>query len=103
MSTTTQTNTYAARQRHRDRLAADVIQQARNAVDDLLARTPEEWGEEITQPIEGYVMARTRLAVESMDLDELRSDFLWGNQIDAARADARRLIRLMAIQFYGVP
>ena len=98
MNNSTQKDRYAERQCQCESVVADIITQVHTAVDDLLARTPEEWPDAVTDAIGESVMAHTRLVLGALDFEEIQSGIARCHQIDAATADARRLINLRFAQ-----
>ena len=87
----TQTS-HADRQRHRDQLTADILQQVRNAVQDELAGAPESITLDELGQIEQTVMAHTQHVVDALSIDEMQSEGALLSHIASARTDTNRLI-----------
>lgn len=98
MNNDQQRDRYAERQRLRESVVADIITQVHTNVDDLLARTPDEWPDAVTDAIAETVIGHTRLVLDSLEFEELQWDVARCDHIDAATADARRLINLRFAQ-----
>lgn len=83
----------ADRQRIRKELTEDIIEQVRDAIWDELADAPVCLSREDLDAIEEAVMSHTRLVVESLGFEEMKSECARLSHVANARSEAERLIR----------
>jgi hypothetical protein len=86
-------NTTTDRQRRREQLTADILQQVRNAVQDELADAPEAITCDELEEIEQTVMSHTERVVDALGIQEMQSERALLAHIESARTNANRLIR----------
>lgn len=77
------------------RAKSDFLEQVQNEVQEaLLLNAPETWSDENLEEIEEQVLARTRLAIESLGPSHLWSHSVLAEQVDQAIVETKRLMRL---------
>jgi hypothetical protein len=81
------------RQRRRELLTAEIIEQVRAAVLEELADAPASWSRAQFEEIEQSVLAHTRLVVDALGFEEMKSEGAKLSHIANARWETQRLIR----------
>ena len=78
----------------RTEIEADILQQVQNEIEEvLLLHAPTTWADERLEAIEQKVLDHTRLVMEALSTNELRSPGALRTHIAQAVADAKRIIR----------
>ena len=79
----------------REQLESDIVQQVQNEVDDtLLMHAPTTWSDERLDEIEENILDHTRLVLDTLSTDELRSPGALQYHIVLATAQTKRIIRM---------
>jgi hypothetical protein len=94
-------NTHIERQRHRERMSRDIIQQVRNAVQDELAGASASFEFEDLEQIEESVMSHTQQVVDALSYDEMQSKRGLSLHVENACIDTTRRINELRLAHHG--
>jgi len=83
----------AHRQRQREQLTEEILQQVQDAIREELDDAPESVSRQDREAIEETVLAHTRHIVEALSFDEMQSEGALLSHIANARFDTYRLVR----------
>jgi hypothetical protein len=86
-------NNKTDRQNRREAVTADIIERVRSAIRDELLFAPASLTDKDRESIEDEILTHSRMVVDALSTDEMKSEGALLSHIAKARWDTNRLIR----------